>query len=193
VAQLDQINAYLLLAAPQLHGRDGERWRRDLRWTVELLIDKYYSEEENRFWGGIHEIAATSWGSRHNDYGHTIKAFWMIREAGELLDEPDWVRFAEKGMRDTLDKALVETWNYDNFLTYCQKLHAAGHPFGNPIGPTSDARDWLGPLFMSFGSVMVDKKGNITVDTAETRQALEYMKKLRFHQEVRRPSDYGLD
>jgi hypothetical protein len=76
------------------------------------------------------------------------------------------------------DKALVESWNYDNFLTYCQKLHAAGHEFGNQIGPTSDAQDWLGPLFMSFGAVMVDKKGNITVDSDATRQGLEYMKKL---------------
>ncbi|MGQ4809392.1 hypothetical protein NKDENANG_02809 [Candidatus Entotheonellaceae bacterium PAL068K] len=76
------------------------------------------------------------------------------------------------------DKALVESWNYDNFLTYCQKLHEAGHAFGNQIGPTSDSQDWLGPLFMSYGSMMVDAKGNITVDSDETRQALAYMKKL---------------
>lgn len=74
--------------------------------------------------------------------------------------------------------SLVNQWTYDNFLVHATKLHKAGHPFGNPIGPTSDAQDWLGPLFASFGSYPVDKNGNITIDTAETRQALEYMKKL---------------
>jgi len=76
------------------------------------------------------------------------------------------------------DKALVEAWNYDNFLKYAEKLHAAGHAFGNPIGPTSDSQDWLCPLFLSFGSAPMDRKGNITIDSAETRVALEYMKKL---------------
>ena len=76
------------------------------------------------------------------------------------------------------DKAKVEDWNYDNFLTYAQKLHAAGKPFGNPIGATSDSQDWLGPLFRSFGASMVDKDGNIVVDSDETRAAIEYMKKL---------------
>jgi hypothetical protein len=76
------------------------------------------------------------------------------------------------------DKAKVEAWNYDNFLQAAKKLHAAGYPFGNPIAQTSDSQDWLGPLFLSFGSVMVDEKGKITADSDGTRAALEYMKQL---------------
>ncbi len=76
------------------------------------------------------------------------------------------------------DKALVEAWNYDNFLKYAEKLSAAGHQFGNQIGPTSDAQDWLCPLFLSFGGQPADKDGNITFDSDGTRMALEYMKKL---------------
>ncbi|RMF92516.1 MAG: extracellular solute-binding protein [Nitrospinota bacterium] len=76
------------------------------------------------------------------------------------------------------DPELVKSWNYDNFLEACKKLHKAGYPFGNPIGATSDSQDWLGPLFMSFGSMFVNEKGEITVDSDATRQALEYMKKL---------------
>lgn len=76
------------------------------------------------------------------------------------------------------DPELVESWNYDNFLIAAKKLHAAGHAFGNPIGATSDSQDWLGPLFMSFGSVMVNADGDITVNSDETRQALSYMKEL---------------
>ncbi|MBW1697111.1 MAG: extracellular solute-binding protein [Deltaproteobacteria bacterium] len=76
------------------------------------------------------------------------------------------------------DPSLVKTWTYDTFLEGCKKLHAAGFPFGNAIGPTSDAQDWTGPLFASFGSYPMDAKGNITFDSDETRAALEYMKKL---------------
>jgi hypothetical protein len=76
------------------------------------------------------------------------------------------------------DPALVKSWNYDNFLEGCKKLHAAGFPFGNPLGSTSDAQDWTGALFASFGSYPVNEKGDITFDSDETREALEYMKKL---------------
>ncbi len=76
------------------------------------------------------------------------------------------------------DPALAKTWTYDTFLEGCQKLAKAGYPFGNPIGATSDSQDWIGPLFASFGSYPCDAKGNITFDSDETRQALEFMKKL---------------
>jgi ABC-type glycerol-3-phosphate transport system substrate-binding protein len=76
------------------------------------------------------------------------------------------------------DKAKVDAWTYDAFLQAAKKLHAAGHAFGNPIGQTSDSPDWLGPLFLSFGSIMVDAKGNIAVNSDGTRAALEYMKQL---------------
>lgn len=76
------------------------------------------------------------------------------------------------------DKKLVDAWNYDNFLVYAEKLHKAGVPFGNPIGQTSDTNSWLGPLFKSFGSELVNESGKITVNSDGTRAALEYMKKL---------------
>lgn len=77
------------------------------------------------------------------------------------------------------DQAKIDAeWTYDNFLEAAKKLHAAGHSFGNPIGPTSDSQDWLGPLFMSFGSEMVNADGDITVDSDATRAALDYMSQL---------------
>jgi len=76
------------------------------------------------------------------------------------------------------DEALVKTWTTDTFLEGCKKLNAAGFPFGNPLGPTSDAQDWTGPLFAAFGSYPMDAKGNITFDSDGTRVALEYFTKL---------------
>ena len=46
------------------------------------------------------------------------------------------------------------------------------------MGQTSDAVDWVGALFNSFGVVMVDAKDNIKINSDETRKALEYLKKL---------------
>jgi ABC-type glycerol-3-phosphate transport system substrate-binding protein len=80
----------------------------------------------------------------------------------------------------TQDRIAAE-WTYDNFLDHVKKLHAAGQSFGNPIGATSDSQDWIGPLFLSFGSTMVDAEGNVTVDSDATRAALEYMKELVQH------------
>jgi hypothetical protein len=83
------------------------------------------------------------------------------------------------GERDqaTQDRIASE-WTYERFLQHVNKLHAAGHAFGNPIGATSDSQDWIGPLFLSFGSTMVDAEGNVIVDSDGTRAALEYMKEL---------------
>ena len=76
------------------------------------------------------------------------------------------------------DKAKQETWNWDLYLACAEKLRKAGYPVGLPMGQTSDAVDWVGALFKSFGAVMVDEKDNIKINSAETRQAMEYLKKL---------------
>ena len=76
------------------------------------------------------------------------------------------------------DKAAVDGWNWDLYLSTAEKLFKAGYPVGLPMGQTSDAIDWVGACFNSFGSVMIDEKDNIKVNSAETRAALEYMKKL---------------
>ncbi|MCC6918624.1 MAG: extracellular solute-binding protein [Alphaproteobacteria bacterium] len=80
--------------------------------------------------------------------------------------------------RDQRKKDLVEGWTYDAFLGHAEKLHRAGRPFANPIAPTGDGQNWLAPLFLSFGSVMVNAKNEIAVDSEETRRALEYMVRL---------------
>ena len=71
------------------------------------------------------------------------------------------------------DQKLVDTWTWDLYLETATKLNKAGFPVGNPLGQTSDAIDWTGAMFHSYGSVMVDEKDNIKVNSPETRAALE--------------------
>ena len=76
------------------------------------------------------------------------------------------------------DKAKVDGWTWDAYVTAAQKLHKAGFPVGLPLGQTSDAVDWVGGLFNAYGVVMVDEKDNIKINSNETRQAMEIARKL---------------
>jgi ABC-type glycerol-3-phosphate transport system substrate-binding protein len=76
------------------------------------------------------------------------------------------------------DKAKIDSWTWDLYLTTAEKLFKAGFPIGLPMGQTSDSIDWVGALFKAYGAVMVDAKGDIKIDSPETRAALEHAKKL---------------
>jgi ABC-type glycerol-3-phosphate transport system substrate-binding protein len=76
------------------------------------------------------------------------------------------------------DKALAEKWNWETFLTAAERCFKAGYPFGLGLGQTTDSVDWVGSLFAAYGAELVDAKGNITVKSDATRQALEYAKRL---------------
>jgi Bacterial extracellular solute-binding protein len=79
------------------------------------------------------------------------------------------------GARDP-DKA--KGWTYQAFLEGCKKLHAAGHPFGNPVSDWSDSPMWLAPLLLGFGSQLMTPDGDIAVDSDGTRAGLEFLKEL---------------
>ena len=75
-------------------------------------------------------------------------------------------------------KELTDRWTWDFFLEAAEKMNKAGHPFGMPMGPTSDAVDWVGAVFAAYGAQFVDEKGNITIKSDATRQVLDWFKKL---------------
>ena len=76
------------------------------------------------------------------------------------------------------DKAKVDSWTWDAYLTAAQKLHKAGFPVGLPMGQTSDAVDWVGALFNAYGAVFIDAKDNIKINSDQTRQAMEVARKI---------------
>jgi ABC-type glycerol-3-phosphate transport system substrate-binding protein len=82
------------------------------------------------------------------------------------------------GPEGTRDQALVDSWTWDLYLSSAEKLFKAGYPVGLPMGQYSDAVDWVGALFRSYGSVFIDEKDNIKIDSPETRSVLEYAQKL---------------
>src|SRR5262249_38974672 len=69
-------------------------------------------------------------------------------------------------------------WTWDTFLVAAEKCFKAGYPFGIGMGQTSDSIDSAGAIFAAHGAQLVDAKGNVTVKSDSTRQALEYCKRL---------------
>lgn len=73
----------------------------------------------------------------------------------------------------------ADRWNWDAFLAAAERCHAAGVPFGLPMGSLSDAVDWVGALFASFGASMLDERGRPTVSgNQKLRTAVDYMVRL---------------
>jgi ABC-type glycerol-3-phosphate transport system substrate-binding protein len=70
------------------------------------------------------------------------------------------------------------SWTWDAFLAAAEKCQKAGHAFGLPLGSTTDTNQWVGALFLAYGAVLMDAKGNVTVKSDAVRQVLEYAKKL---------------
>jgi len=87
-------------------------------------------------------------------------------------------------------KAKVDAWDWKMFLEGAKKVHAAGIPVGMQISNCNDSNQWLFPLFLSYGSVLMNEKDEITVESDATLQALEFCKEIVKYM----PSDiYGWD
>jgi ABC-type glycerol-3-phosphate transport system substrate-binding protein len=76
------------------------------------------------------------------------------------------------------DKKLQDEWTWDKFVEVAEKCAAHGHPFGIGLGQTTDSVDFAGALFHAFGAELVNAKGEVTVDSDNTRHVLEYAQRL---------------
>jgi ABC-type glycerol-3-phosphate transport system substrate-binding protein len=68
----------------------------------------------------------------------------------------------------------ADTWNWETFARAAEACNRGGVPFGLPMGSFTDAVDWLGALFASYGANVMDERGNITVrNNANLRAAVD--------------------
>ena len=72
----------------------------------------------------------------------------------------------------------ADAWTTDTFLKAAEACHKGGVPFGIGFGTTTDSVDTCGSFFHAFGANLVDAKGNIVVNSDQTKQVLEYLKRL---------------
>src|SRR3984957_3193196 len=70
-------------------------------------------------------------------------------------------------------------WTYEGQLKAAEACHKAGFTFGLGCGSGStDARQTWGATFGAYGAHLIDAEGNITVDTDNVREAMDYCKRL---------------
>jgi ABC-type glycerol-3-phosphate transport system substrate-binding protein len=72
----------------------------------------------------------------------------------------------------------ADDWTLETFLKAAEACHKGGKPFGIGVGNTGDSNDTIGAIFHSFGAMLVNEKGDITVKTDAVRQALDFYKRL---------------
>jgi multiple sugar transport system substrate-binding protein len=91
--------------------------------------------------------------------------------AGPVVYRQSWVK--EAGYDKIPD-------DHQGFLTLCQKLQTAGHPFGMSLGHAlGDANGFASWLLWSHNAMLVDESGKIALDSKETLAALKYATELQ--------------
>jgi ABC-type glycerol-3-phosphate transport system substrate-binding protein len=75
------------------------------------------------------------------------------------------------------DQELVDKWTWEYFIEVAEKCFKGGHPFGVTMSTATDAVNTNDSVFRAYGARLVDEKGNITVRTDATRQALEWFQR----------------
>ena len=115
VAQLDQVNAYMLLLTPILPEPQQKQWRGELARLAKLLRTRFYDSASELFIGTLapQKGAACNFDRDDTDFGHSIKTYWMLYFAGRYLGDLDLQTFAEHGAPSVLIRAyLPETGSW---------------------------------------------------------------------------------
>lgn len=108
VAQLDPINAFLLLVQPVLTEQSRrEQFLGDLRRLAEVMRDDFFAD--GVFWG-VHNKQG-QYRSKHADFGHTLKAYWMILEIDKRLPDHPFQNFLLDNVHGQVDLAYDQTYN----------------------------------------------------------------------------------
>ena len=116
-------------------------------------------------WKGV----PVAWGSSSLP---TCARISMIKKIGGV-DVTEW--YPAKPVRTESS----EQWTYDKQLEIAKKANAAGNPFALGCGSNStDANQTWGTTFGAFGAHLMDKDGNITVDSEPVKECLDYVKQL---------------
>ncbi|MEG4107973.1 AGE family epimerase/isomerase [Microcoleus sp. S13_C5] len=106
-AQLDQMNAYMVLITPLLPETYQAEWKQDLVTISNIMLEQFYSPNDNLFFYAANSPLDRDIQNTKVDFGHTIKAMWMIRMAGLLSGNQTLVKFAEKNGPKVLERAYL--------------------------------------------------------------------------------------
>jgi uncharacterized protein (TIGR03437 family) len=107
VADLDQMNTYLVLLTPTLPEPFQSQWKQTLMQDSLSILATFYSPSNNLFFLQADTPQQRDLAFTGVDVGHSSKALWMIRWTGLLTGDQGLVGFAESGGRKLLDRAYI--------------------------------------------------------------------------------------
>ena len=103
-AQLDQINAYLLMLVGVLPTEVAKQWKLDIRNLIDIMRAHFYQPKFKMFWGTAVTKNQMNIGA-NNDFGHSVKTFWMIYLFAKFEQDKELETFAINGINQVLKYA----------------------------------------------------------------------------------------
>jgi len=103
--------------------------------------------------------------------GHWLAIPWSSQSLVANINKEHWNAIG-------LSTADLIDFTWEDLLEVAPKLAETGHPIGFAIKDTFDANGGLFPVLWSFGARVIDENGNVTVNSPETKAAIEYVIKL---------------
>lgn len=107
VSHLDQIYAYMLWLTPSLPEKMQNEWIKTLQMVANIIIEQFFSEKYQLFWGAITNSTTKKLGTPHTDFGHSIKTLWLIYQIGKLTNNLSYVNFAKKKAINIINVAYI--------------------------------------------------------------------------------------
>ncbi|MCC7387092.1 MAG: AGE family epimerase/isomerase [Deltaproteobacteria bacterium] len=106
VAQLDAVNAFLLLSQPVLSSETRRAQAlADLETLSQTMIDLFWAD--GIFWGV--STKKGQYGTRHVDFGHTLKSYWMLLQVDKRLAAHPFRSFVLENVHHWITRAYDAT------------------------------------------------------------------------------------
>ncbi len=167
-AQAQSRSGHDILAFPTWEPSAHARLLEPVDDVVGRLVQKYgpiapaaeYLGKREGAWRGVPAVSGTQCKP-------SLVRFDLLKQHAGIDIQEMWPAKPERGPG-------ADNWTWDTFITAAEKCHAAGVPFGLPMGQFTDAVDWVGALFRSYGASLIDERGNVTVrNNPKVRQVME--------------------
>lgn len=167
-AQAQSRTGYDLMSFPTWEPSNHQRMLEPVDDVMGRLIGKYgpvnpaaeYLGKQDGRWVAIPAVAGTQTKP-------ACVRFDLMQQHANINIREMWPARPERG-------PTADRWTWDTFATAAEACHRAGFAFGLPMGSFTDAVDWVGALFGSYGAYMMDERGNVTVrNNDKLRQAVE--------------------
>jgi mannose/cellobiose epimerase-like protein (N-acyl-D-glucosamine 2-epimerase family) len=107
VAQLDQMNSYLVLLTPILPEPIQSEWKKNLLQLSNVMIEQFYSPTDKLFFNNANQPTDKILANTSTDFGHNAKALWMIRWAGLITGNGELLNFVRDNAQALIPRAYI--------------------------------------------------------------------------------------